>query len=243
MIDPLQIYRGSPYIINDRIKILQPTLGQIADFGEQRYFNMVHTITAISSDMKYQLSKMGLDYEEVKDFDLFSIMIKQFTPEDTCLLFGDIDFSKLEDYENEQNGLPVLYDPVSELKIDINIYNKIVDYLRQVHMIAKKEEFAANKLTKKILIEESKRKYEESKNKEYESTLVPLISALTNHPGFKYGHGSVWSMPINAFMDAVQRLQVIQNVDNMLRGIYAGTISSKGINQKDLNWLRSMSEK
>ena len=110
-------------------------------------------------------------------------------------------------------------------------------------MITKKEEFAANKLTKKILIEESKRKYEESKNKEYESTLVPLISALTNHPGFKYGHGSVWSMPINAFMDAVQRLQVIQNVDNMLRGIYAGTISSKGINQKDLNWLRSMSEK
>ena len=60
MIDPLQIYRGSPYIINDRIKILQPTLGQIADFGEQRYFNMVHTITAISSDMKYQLSKMGI---------------------------------------------------------------------------------------------------------------------------------------------------------------------------------------
>ena len=55
MVDSLQVYRGSPYVINDRIKILQPTLGQIADFGEQRYFNMVHTITAISSDMKYQL--------------------------------------------------------------------------------------------------------------------------------------------------------------------------------------------
>ena len=40
--------------------------------------------------------------------------------------------------------MPVLYDPVSELKIDINIYNKIVDYLRQVHMITKKEEFDEN---------------------------------------------------------------------------------------------------
>ena len=109
-------------------------------------------------------------------------------------------------------------------------------------MLVKNEEFAVNKMTKKVLIMKSKREFEEAKNKPYESTLVPLISAATNHPGFKYNHSNVWDMPIYAFMDAIQRLQIIQSVNNTLNAIYAGTISAKGIKQKDLNWLRSMSE-
>ena len=34
--DQLQLYFGDDYIINDQIKISQPTIGEIADFGEAK---------------------------------------------------------------------------------------------------------------------------------------------------------------------------------------------------------------
>ena len=49
-IDALQLYIGDDYIVNDYIKILQPKIRDIADFGEKNFFSMVHTITAIPSD-------------------------------------------------------------------------------------------------------------------------------------------------------------------------------------------------
>lgn len=48
--DQLQLYFGDPYVINNHITIFQPTVGQIADYGEQKYYSMVHTLTAIPSD-------------------------------------------------------------------------------------------------------------------------------------------------------------------------------------------------
>ena len=49
-IDPLQLYFGDDYIINDKIKIKQAKIGDIVDFGEVKYFSVVHTLTAIPSD-------------------------------------------------------------------------------------------------------------------------------------------------------------------------------------------------
>ena len=68
-IDELQLYFGDDFIINDKIKIHQPTVDEIVRYGEQKYFSMVHTITAIPSDMKSQLDDMGLDYDKLKDFE------------------------------------------------------------------------------------------------------------------------------------------------------------------------------
>ena len=62
-IDQLQLYFGDPYVINEYITIKQPSIGQIMEYGEKKYYSMVHTITAIPSDMKYQLHTMGRDYE------------------------------------------------------------------------------------------------------------------------------------------------------------------------------------
>ena len=49
-VSSLTLYFGDDYIINDKIKIHQPTIGEIVDYGEAEYFSMVHTITAIPSD-------------------------------------------------------------------------------------------------------------------------------------------------------------------------------------------------
>lgn len=43
------------------------------------------------------------------------------------------------------------------------------------------------------------------------STLLPLVSACVNHPGFKYKLQELRQMGICEFMDSVQRLQVYES--------------------------------
>ncbi len=38
-LDDLKIYRGNDIQITPKITVTQPTIGQIEEFGEKRYFN------------------------------------------------------------------------------------------------------------------------------------------------------------------------------------------------------------
>lgn len=70
--DELSIYRGRDIKIAPKITITQPTLGQIEEFGEKRYFNAVYTLTAVGADLKWQLWDFNnIDYTQVEDYDLF----------------------------------------------------------------------------------------------------------------------------------------------------------------------------
>ena len=126
-IDKLQLYFGDPYVVNENITILQPNIGQIMEYGEKKYYSMVHTITAIPSDMKSQLADMGLDYEQLEDFELFTMLAPTLQKESTSIIFGDIDFTKLKPYRNPQNDLIVLADKESGLVIDQLIYEHFLN--------------------------------------------------------------------------------------------------------------------
>lgn len=75
-IDDLKIYRGSDIPITDKIIVTQPTIDQIIEFGEKRYFQTVHCLTGVGADFKWQLwDYFGRDYTTVDDFELFKLMI------------------------------------------------------------------------------------------------------------------------------------------------------------------------
>lgn len=70
--DELKIYRGKDIQITPKIIVTQPTLGQIEEFGERRYFSAVHTLTAVGADLKWQLWDLNqIDYTKIEDYDLF----------------------------------------------------------------------------------------------------------------------------------------------------------------------------
>lgn len=70
--DELSIYRGKDIHINSKIIVTQPTIGQIEEFGEKKYFNAVNMLTAVGADLKWQLWDFcGIDYTEIEDYDLF----------------------------------------------------------------------------------------------------------------------------------------------------------------------------
>ena len=67
-VDDLKIYRGSDIPITDKIIVMQPTIDQIIEFGEKRYFQSVHTLTGVGADFKWQLwDYFNVDYEYMND--------------------------------------------------------------------------------------------------------------------------------------------------------------------------------
>ena len=75
-IDELKLYRGSDIPITDKIIVVQPTLDQIIEFGEKRYFNAVHCLTGVGADFKWQLwDYFNIDYTTIDDYELFKKMI------------------------------------------------------------------------------------------------------------------------------------------------------------------------
>ncbi len=240
-VDPLKMYFGDDFYINDKIAIHQPTIGEIKDYGEQAYFSMAHTICTIPSDMKSQLWDMKIDWMEITDFQLFILLCKTLSPERTGILFGDLDFTELKLYPHPQNeNMVVLANKETGVVIDEYIYMKMVEYIRRMHGFTKKVERAKNKMTKKVLIQEDRDRIAKNSNKEFESYLLPLVSSVQARLGYTKEY--IRNMGLCEFMDQVSRLQIIVSSDALLHGMYGGFIDTKKINKKELNWMREITQ-
>lgn len=234
------MYFGDPYVINDKITIYQPKINDIVEYGERAYYSMVHTLVAISSDMKSQLDDMGLDWEQVSDFEMF-LMLSQTLPQDrTQVLLGDIDLTRMKPYNNPQNGEIVLADKERGIVIDRFLYERIVTHIRNMHGLKKKVERAKNKFTKKILIDEDRRNIERNKNKPYKSFLMPLISSVKARQGYTLDY--IRNEGLVEFFDEVNRLQVLHNADALLSACYSGFCDTSKIDKRSLNWMRDLNE-
>lgn len=167
----------------------------------------------------------------------------------------DIDFSKLKEYSitNEDAQVEpeiVLYDPEQGVIIDEQTYKHMREYIRTMFDNHPKEEFAKGKLAKQWIIEEEKKKIEKELAKNVgrrKSPLLPLVSGLLNHPGFKYDLEGMKKIGIFAFMDSVRRLQVYEQSIAFLGGMYSGMMDCSKIGQEELNnrvnWLQDIYEK
>lgn len=240
--DELKIYRGQDYVVSKHIHISQPTLGEICDYGEEAYFSMVHQLTATPSSLKAQLWKCGVDYTTITSYSMFyNFIYSNYSHEQTSILFGNLDLTKFQLMQRKDNGEIILWQMIGddEVIIDEYTYNVITDYLRKAHFIEKDEKMPGNESTKMILIEDALEELQMARQKEYESFLKNLISAMVNYEGFKYNHEQVWDLKINAFMDSVKRVSKIKNADLLLQSGYSGFgINLKDIKDKNqLNWL------
>ncbi len=227
--------------MSNHIILHQPTLNEIADYGEREYYSMVYQLTATPQSMKVQLWDIGVDYTTITPFELFySIIYRLYPPEKTSIIFGDLDFTKFRIMQRKDNESILLYQTVGNepVIIDEFTYDMIMNYIRQVHDIYKDEKIPANETTKMILIEDDRDEQLKNKNKKYHSQLKNLISSLINCEGFKFNHSQVWDMKINAFMDSVKRISKIKNAELLLQSGYSGFgVNLKDIDKQQLNWL------
>lgn len=206
--DELKIYRGTDYKIKDGIIIHQPTLGEICDYGEREYFSMIHNIVATPNDMMWQLDDIGIDFTKITEWQLFySLLHKTLDKNKTSLIFGDLDFTKFELLMDTETEDIFLYDEENDIKFDEYTYIVTTDAIRRMHKIKKNEKVPGNETTRLFMIEDAREEAMYASRKPWHSSLLNLISAMTNSPGFKFNHNEIWDMKINAFMDSVSRVQ------------------------------------
>lgn len=111
--DELQSFYGKSYVINEHLTVKHPKIKKIMKYGEEKYFSLIHSLTAIPSDMKSMLFDNEIDYEEISDFEFFTLLYNNFTVEDTEIIFGDqLDFSKLERFRDNKLEELFLAEPI-----------------------------------------------------------------------------------------------------------------------------------
>lgn len=241
--DELKLYFGEDTEINKYIKLRSPSVGDVVEYGEREYYSTLHLLTAIPSDMKSQLFDIGIDYEAISDFELFYLLTRNLKPEKTSIFFYDLDLSSFELTQNEENGNLIMRQPNSDVVIDELAYKKIAGCLCKIHGIIPKIEHAANKTTKKILIDLDRQRLAKMKNVKYKSSLKYLISAMMRYPGFKYKTSELRQCSMYEFMDEVQGAQIYTSSIALLQGSYSGMVDTSKIDKKQFNWMRDLTEK
>lgn len=128
---------GLEYKVNEHITIRQPSVKEICEYGEQKYYNMVNAMCATPADYQLPLSHLGCNYQDVSEFELFSNLCRNYMLDDTKILFGDLNFRSFELMEDTFTGQVVLYNEKDNIAIDKASYDGIVNYLRDLHCLKK----------------------------------------------------------------------------------------------------------
>lgn len=238
---------GKPYKITDRVIVNNPTVEQIFDFGEDKYFSAISNLVSTAWNMRLFLYEEGQDYTKVSDYEVFIALSRSLTLDDTRLILGDeLDLSELIPVVETETERVLLVDSEGETIFDEQVYLRMAQFIRKCHHMKRIFRIPGNEATMIAYMEEARRdlkiaERQKAKKNGSGSTLAPLISALCNKAGFKYNYNSVRDLSIYAFMDAVYRLQVIDQYEYLMSGIYSGMMSVKGSNvKKELDWMREL---
>ena len=253
--DHLQMYFGDPYVIdlentNGALTVYTPTIGDIIAIGEKRFYQTLNIFTCNTTQYRLVLWELGIDWNECTDFVLFMMLYKQIDHDVSKLLFGDLDFSKfvpLSKHILDENGEdltePVLWNEEEQIEINADVHNHFSQYLREMFMIKMEEKLTDDRILKQWYIEKDKRAVENAKKKQdkgIKSGLQPIISALVNHPGFKYKLRELKDVNVSEFYDSVRRLQVYEQSTALMRGLYSGMIDGSKISSDQYNFMREI---
>lgn len=239
-VDELRLYFGDDIKISDGVILKSPTIGQVVDYGESSYFSVMQTLCATPSSMKAQLDDMKLDWMQITDWQLFQMLCSSFTPQQTSLVLGDLDLSKLKLRPGKDEGDVVLANEDGTIVITEVVYNVLVTYLRKMHGFKKQVDKAGNKITHKVLIKLARQDAKMAQNKPYKSFLLPLVSSLQGRQ--KYTKDYIRNMGIFEFMNQISRAQIIVQADAALTGSWSGMVDTKKIPKEVFDWMKDISD-
>ena len=228
--------------ITDQLTLRIPTVGEILD-NQNTYFSLISIMTSTPLQYMVQLDDIGIDYTKITDYEMFRLFFPVYAQQDISILFGNLHLNDIDRYHNNNTNLDVLYSPSTGIIIDELVYMMMAKLLRRIHLIKYNRAMPKGENTKKYLLDKERRHIKNMerirKRKEYEdSEFERIIIALVNRPEFKYNYSSVLDLSIYDFYQSFKQIQQGINFNNMMRGIYAGTIDAKKITDKScLSWI------
>lgn len=243
--DILKMYYNEDYVVVDGLSIHMPTIGDIIEFGESKFWSIAGLLCANPTSLRMDLWHSGIDWTEIDDFTLFIMLLPSFNIEKTKLLFGDFDLTKLEPIMIEDK-IVLIHKDNPLIQIDEKAYERMVEYLRIILDIHPKVENIQGQNGKELVIWEEENKLEIAKMQNKDevwkpSVLFPMISAALNHPGFKYKKNELKEVGLMEFFDSVKRLQIYESVTSFMTGMYMGMLDTSKLDMnKEMNWMRDI---
>lgn len=241
--DKLRLFFGLDYYVKG-VRICQPTIGDILEIGEKDFYSAVSPFINNSTSIRLMLWKAGIDWCNVKDIEVYEIMMSESkNVEPLKLIFPDVNFQDFKlmsiQLPNEEDTQLCLYNKPSDLVLLEDDYMEVAEYIREMLNVHPKVEKAKGKTTKKWMIQEDEQNLL-NKPSENDSSLLPLISSLINHPGFKYNLEELKQVGICQFYDAIKRLQIYEGTRALLQGSYSGFCDTSKINKEQFNFMRDI---
>lgn len=242
--DKLKMYFGEDYTINN-ITISIPTIGEILEVGESKFYQSLSPFLNNPTSIRVFLyDTFHKDWNKTKDIEVFFIMYQLVQDKEPLkLIFKDFSFDDFVLISAKRDVLDKEYDHLALFNEEKNIliydddYLEIAEYIRTMMNIHPKTEKAKGKTTKHWMLQEDRMKAQQNEDKKDSSTLLPLVSACINHPGFKYKLEDLKQVNIYQFMDSVQRIQKYEQGVAAIHGIYGGMISAKDIPNDLINFM------
>ena len=214
-----------------------PTVGEILE-DEDKYYGIVSSLTASPFQYMVQLDDMGIDYTQITDYQLFMMLFPMYAQSDLSLIFGDLDTSDFNVYINQDDDSQVIYSPSNNIVIDELVYNDLSDMIRKINLFEKVKSKPGNESARKYLLEKERKKQKRNAKKPRFPYLEKMVIALVNTSEFPYNYETCMDLSIYKFNQSLQQIQRKIAFDNTIVGVYAGTVDTSKMTDKDaLSWI------
>jgi len=228
--DELRLLKGSSFFI-DKIEIKQLTLNEITDFGYTKYQQMLNVYILELEDIVKEIPE---EFNEIKIFDL--------------LLNSGID----DLLENLLSSIYLFFKPnkidvisneiiLDDKKINRDNWDFICEIIKMQNCVkrAEKEEYnPGNERARKFIEKLNAMKKDLPKIKS-DITLPSMISGVA-WKAQNINIKNIWDLTIYQLYDALNRLNLIDDYQFTLTGIFAGTVDGKKIDMKKINWIKNI---
>jgi len=231
--DELRLLKGSSFFV-DEIEIKPFTIGEIVEIGYGEYLKYLNIFIFEVRDFILELP------EEYKEINIFDLLLNSGQKELLEVFLNGIDFFiKPKQMDVNMSNNEIIID---NKKINRNNWDDIRKIIKIQNCVKKNKEEEynpANEEARKI-IERIKALKKEHPQKEL-ITLSSIISGVA-YKSNNINILNIWNLTIYQLYDALDRLSLIDNYQFTLSGIYAGTVDSKNINMKDINWIKILNK-
>lgn len=223
-------------IPDTKLSIRIPTVGEILE-DERSYYSIISAFTASTFQYMVELDNMGIDFTSITDYELFKIIFPAFAKSDLSILFGDLDVSDFDIYK-DKNQREFIYSPGNDMEINEKTYLELADTIRKINLLEKVTYRPGNESARKYLLEKERRRRKRDSRKPYEPYLEKLVVSLVNTSEFPYNYESCMDLSIYKFNQSFRQIQHKIAFDNIMIGVYAGTVDVSRLSDKDtLSWI------
>ena len=241
MIDKLLLLCGEPITVCEGITLYQPTLREIKDYGEGKFFSTFWSLCSAPWDIPSMLDDMDINFMEISEWELFRSIALGLSVEQTKPVFGGLDFSKMKAMDRERDGVHdiVLYDVDSKLVIGEDEYKIFIAYVRDMIGFEHSGKKAGDEYTRKLLIYDDRKTRKRNAKKPYESALFNGIISMVNTEECKYDYKTIFDLTLYQYTKSFTQIQGKKSACALMQGSMSGFCDTSKIPKIDFQWTYS----